>query len=72
MGDSERINYNNSFKIIDNVTLYCNDNIDESIIKQLRLEMLKVMGFFKLKELNKKVNIRIWIIVMILGKNVLN
>ena len=72
MRDSERINYNNSFKIIDNVTLYCNDNIDESIIKQLRLEMLKVMDFFKLKELNKKVNIRIWIIVMILGKNVLN
>ena len=54
MEDSERINYNNSFKIIDNVTLYCNDNIDESIIKQLRLEMLKVMEFFKLKELKKK------------------
>ena len=46
MEDSERINYNNSFKIIDNVTLYCNDEIDEGIIKQLRLEMLKVMDFF--------------------------
>ena len=60
MGDNERITYKNSVKIIDNVTLYCNDNIDESIIKQLRFEMLKVMDFFKLKEINKKVNIRIW------------
>lgn len=50
----------NSFKIIDNVTLYSNEKIDKNVIKKLRFEMLKVMEFFKLKELNKKVNIRIW------------
>lgn len=43
MSDIKRINYNNLVKIIDNVTLYCNDEIDEGFIKQLRLEMLKVI-----------------------------
>lgn len=55
MYNNRKLSYKNLFKIIDNVTLYCNEDIDKTIIKQLRDEMLKVMDFFKLKELNKKV-----------------
>lgn len=58
--NSKTIDYNNSYKIIDNVILYSNEEVDKNIIKRLRFEMLKVMEFFKLSEINKKVDIRIW------------
>ena len=58
--NSKTIDYNNSYKIIDNVILYSNEEVDKNIIKRLKFEMLKVMDFFKLSEINKKVDIRIW------------
>lgn len=47
-------------KIVENVILYTNDDIDTKIIDIIRFKMLNVMKFFQIDNMSKKVIIRIW------------
>lgn len=47
-------------KIMDNIFLYTNNDIDLRISNTLSSKMMKVMIFFKIDNMKKKVMIRIW------------